>query len=61
MFTKYKDVLTVKEAAEALNVGRGLVYRQIKEGKLQAVKVGSCLRIPKSSLRALLKASPPNN
>ncbi len=59
MLNKYKNVLSVKETAELLGVGKGLVYRQIKSGQIQAVRVGSCLRIPKSSLRALLKPSTP--
>jgi excisionase family DNA binding protein len=46
--------LTVREAAEALGVGRNAVYNAINRGDLRAVKFGGSLLVPRVELDRLL-------
>lgn len=49
-------LLRVEEAAERLNVSRWTIYRWIKEGKLQATKIGSgSLRVFAESVERLIE------
>ena len=45
-------LLTVVEAADALNVGRSTVYELIYAKQLPSVKIGNCRRIKRSDLEA---------
>jgi excisionase family DNA binding protein len=47
--------LTVPEVAQQLAVSRGLVYKLIDKGDLQAVKIATAVRISKDALDAYLK------
>ncbi|RIV81783.1 DNA-binding protein [Aurantiacibacter xanthus] len=49
-------LLTVRETADALRIGRTNVYRLINEGQLKVVKIGSATRITTESIRALVGA-----
>jgi excisionase family DNA binding protein len=51
--------LTVREAAEALGVGRDAVYNAINRGDLRAVKLGGSLLVPRVELDRLLGVEPP--
>ena len=53
------EVLTVREAAAVLRVGRNQLYQAVARGELGAVRIGRSIRIPKQSLLHLLTASPP--
>ena len=44
------DVMTVLEAAKAMRCSKNTVYTLIKEGRIQAVRVGRCFKVPKSAL-----------
>ena len=44
------DVMTVLEAAKAMRCSKNTVYTLIKEGRLQAVRIGRCFKVPKSAL-----------
>jgi excisionase family DNA binding protein len=50
-------LLTVSEAAEALNVCTKTVYRHISAGRLKAVRAGRLWRIPLASLEEFLRQS----
>jgi excisionase family DNA binding protein len=52
------EVLTVREAAAILRVGRNQLYQAITRGELGAVRIGRSIRIPKQALLDLLAASP---
>ena len=39
-----------EETATWLRSGKSTIYELIRQGKLEAVKVGRCLRIPRESL-----------
>ena len=53
------DVITVREAAAILRVGRNQLYQAIARGELGAVRIGRSIRIPKHALLDLPAASPP--
>lgn len=44
------DVLTVKQAQSALDIGRISIYNLIESGQLQAFRIGRAYKIPKKSL-----------
>lgn len=47
------DLLTVQEAAAILKVHPETVRRHIASGRLPAVRVGRCVRVPQEALEAL--------
>jgi excisionase family DNA binding protein len=53
------EVLTVREAAAILRVGRNQLYQAIAHGELGAVRIGRSIRIPKHALLDLLAAASP--
>jgi excisionase family DNA binding protein len=55
------EVLTVREAAAILRVGRNQLYQAVERGQLRAVRIGRSIRIPKQALLNLLLThhSPP--
>ena len=52
-----KELLTVKEVADFLRVGRVTVWRWCKEGTIPACRVGRSWRIPRDYLLGLLENS----
>ena len=52
-----RDVLTLKQAADYLQVTRETVSRYIRQGKLLASRVGRSYRVPRRNLDLLLWAS----
>ena len=57
-----KDLLTVAETADYLSCSKQTVHRLIKDGKLQARKIGrginSPLRITSVSIEKMLESNP---
>jgi excisionase family DNA binding protein len=53
------EVLTVREAAAILRVGRNQLYQAVGRGELGAVRIGRSIRIPKQALLELLAAASP--
>lgn len=54
------EVLTAREAAAILRVGRNQLFQAIGRGELGAVRIGRSIRIPRQALLDLLaSASPP--
>jgi excisionase family DNA binding protein len=54
------EVLTVREAAAILRVGRNQLYQAVGRGELGAVRIGRSIRIPKQGLLDLLAAASPS-
>ena len=50
MFPDYPDIVTVKQLCEMLGVSRALAYKLISDDEIQAVKIGTSLKIPKVSV-----------
>jgi excisionase family DNA binding protein len=53
------EVLTVREAAAILRVGRNQLYQAVTRGELGAVRIGRSIRIPKQALLDLLASAGP--
>ncbi len=51
------DVLTVQEAGEVLRVGRTTMYRLVQNGRVQSVKIGRKVLIPRTFLQNFLENS----
>jgi excisionase family DNA binding protein len=51
------EVLTAREAAAILRVGRNQLYQAVTRGELGAIRIGRSIRIPKQALVALLAAA----
>ncbi|OIJ12730.1 DNA-binding protein [Anaerobacillus arseniciselenatis] len=50
-FENLKDVLTVKDIAEFLGIGRGQAYELVHSGCFHVVRVGSRILVPKKSFQ----------
>lgn len=50
-------VLTVKETAEVLQIGKALVYDLVRSGKLRSLRIGRKIRVPRSALAEYLNSS----
>jgi excisionase family DNA binding protein len=53
------EVLTAREAAAILRVGRNQLYQAVGRGELGSVRIGRSIRIPKQVLLNLLAAATP--
>ena len=51
------EVLTAREAATILRVGRNQLYQAVTRGDLAAIRIGRSIRIPKQALVALLASA----
>lgn len=57
MFKGYADIMTAKEAMEALGIGKNLMYRLLNEGEIKATRVGGKVwRISRKSLSEYAKS-----
>jgi excisionase family DNA binding protein len=52
-------VLTAREAAAILRVGRNQLYQAVARGELGAIRIGRSIRIPRHALLALLTSTGP--
>ncbi len=50
-------VLTVEEAARVLRIGRSSAYEAARTGELPTVRIGRILRVPRSAIEEMLRAS----
>jgi excisionase family DNA binding protein len=53
------EVLSAREAAAILRIGRNQLYQAVARGQLDAVRIGRSIRIPKQALLDLLTAANP--
>jgi excisionase family DNA binding protein len=49
-------LLTVKQAARVLNLGRSTVYQLIADGRLEVVHIGRSTRVPTDAITKLIGA-----
>ena len=54
---KYPALLTVKQVAEILGIGRNTVYRLIHEGQIMSLRVGRNIKIPQSAVKKFLETA----
>jgi excisionase family DNA binding protein len=57
MFLGYPDVLTMDDLQVALGIGRNSAYRLINSGKINHLRIGKAIRIPKKYLVDFVFAS----
>lgn len=50
IFTKYNDVVNIKDLQKMLGIGRNLAYKLIKEQKIEHIKVNKRIYIPKQNV-----------
>lgn len=50
-----KLLLKPTEVAEALRIGRSLVYGMLASGELPSIRVGRCIRVQRASLEKWIK------
>lgn len=55
MLNNYKDILSVQDVMEILQVGRNTAYEYIRSGEIPNKKVGNKYIIPKIGLENYLK------
>ena len=49
--TRLPMLFSVEEVADILHIGRSTVFKLIKEGKIQSIKLGRSRRIPIDSMQ----------
>ncbi len=52
------ELLTTRQVQDHLQVDRTTIYRMLKDGRLQGVKIGQHWRFPRSGVEAMLSDSP---
>ena len=57
VFSKYPDVVTVKDLCEMLSIGRNNAYRLLQSGSIKYVKVGKVYKIPKKFVIDFIRKS----
>ena len=57
MFNSYKDVVTVKDLAAMLGIGRSMAYRLIKYGSIKHIRIGKTIKVPKIYLEEFIEKS----
>ncbi len=55
------EVLTVREAAAILRIGRNQLYEAVARGELRALRIGRTIRIPRQALLNLLAGGSPGD
>ena len=59
--TQESLTMTVKEAAIALNISRGLAYQAARDGGIPTIRIGRRLLVPRRALEKLLEAPSPSD
>ena len=54
MFSNCKDVVTVEQLAEMLDIGLTLAYRLVRQNTIKSIKVGRQYKIPKQNIISYL-------
>jgi len=49
-----RQMLTIEQAAEALNIGRTTTYTLVGSGELESVRIGRLRRVPADAIGAYL-------
>ncbi len=50
ILTEYKDILLIEDVMDILQIGKNTAYGLIKDGAIQAIKIGKQYRIPKKNM-----------
>ena len=52
-----QSMLTVREAAKLLRIGRNLAYELVGRGEIPSVRLGRLIRVPRAELEERLRAN----
>ncbi|MDP8230974.1 MAG: helix-turn-helix domain-containing protein [Candidatus Gorgyraea atricola] len=55
--TKSKDILTIKDVADYMDVHPMTIYKYVKNGKIPAFKIGTSWRIRRDSISKWIEES----
>jgi len=55
VFKEYPDVLDVKQVSKLLGVSTKTVYRLLREGTIESLKIGREFRVPKVNIMRYVK------
>jgi excisionase family DNA binding protein len=47
MFEEYKDVVSIEDLTQMLNIGKNKAYELVNSGKIKSFKIGKVHKIPK--------------
>lgn len=51
MLNQYRDIMTVPDVAEALNIGKNRVYELLEQGALKGFRIGRVWKIPREAVQ----------
>jgi excisionase family DNA binding protein len=51
------ELLTVRETTALLKISRMLLYRLLSKGRIRCVRIGRCVRIPRTEIERLIRES----
>ena len=55
LFGGYKDIVTVNELCEMLNIGKNTAYELLQSGAIKSIKIGKVYRIPKKYVQEYIE------
>lgn len=55
MFNDYRDILSVEDISEILNIGLSSAYKLVRDKKIKSIKIGRSYKIPKIYLIEFIK------
>lgn len=57
MLELYPDILTTRQAAAALSIGKNTLYRLLADGTIPSFLVGRTIKIPKQGLLTYIESA----
>ena len=55
IFGDYKDIVTVNELCEMLNIGKNTAYELLQSGAIKSIKIGKVYKIPKKYVQEYIE------
>lgn len=55
MFNDYRDILSVEDISEILNIGLSSAYKLVRDKKIKSIRIGRSYKIPKIYLIEFIK------
>ena len=61
MLDQYDDMMSVQDLQEALHVGKNRAYELLRNGTVQAIRMGKSWKVPKEAVIEFLRCWQKNN
>lgn len=55
LFNGYKDIVSVNELCEMLNIGKNTAYELLQSGAIKSIKIGKVYKIPKKYVQEYIE------